>query len=316
MRAQSKSSNRYGSGRGKSSSAARQTTRKSLKTEKPRVNRTKATPAPKLKGAKTAATERMRRVQAPRRGLLAGLALWTTGIALAGLFLACVSVLYIYGYRLVTTHPQLALRHIEMTGNERLSQDDLLAAVGLRKGVNLLELDLRTVEERLTAQPWVKAVSVTRTFPDRLSLAVVEKSPVFWVAEGGTLAYADEHGAYIAPVTQSDIASLPQLLREEGAGNVGIKGVLAAFAKAALPMSLKDAAWVRTVPGESVEVYFEDANLTVSVDMRTPEASMHRLTAVLEDLKRRGRLHMTRAVTVRGEKAWSSGIRALNVEAS
>jgi cell division protein FtsQ len=311
MRAQSKNSNRYGSGRGKSSSASRQTSRKSLKTEKPRVNRTKAAKVEKPKASSAGRSKRQ--LPTPRRGLLACLAMWTAGVSLGVLFLACLSVLFLYGYRFATTHPQLALRHIEITGNERLSQEEVSAAAGLRRGMNLLELDLKALEERLAVQPWVKGVSVTRTFPDRLSLKVVEKTPVFWIAEGGTLAYADEHGAYIAPVTQNDIASLPQLVRIEGVGNIYVKEVLEAFAQAELPMDIKDAAWLRSVPGRSVEVYFEDANLSVTVDMRTPQASMQRLSAVLEDLKRRGRLHMTRAVTVRGEKAWS---QALNVEAS
>ena len=83
-----------------------------------------------------------------------------------------------------------------------------LAAVPLGQ-INLFDLDLKPVEERVLAHPWIREVRLEKHFPQTLSISVVFREPqALMQAENGSLSYVDTDGRIFGQVdlmVQSDL---------------------------------------------------------------------------------------------------------------
>ncbi|MBN2497851.1 MAG: FtsQ-type POTRA domain-containing protein [Deltaproteobacteria bacterium] len=105
------------------------------------------------------------------------------------------------------TSPALAVRRIEVHGNERASMRDLLSAAGLREGSNIFEVDTQRARRRLLEHPWVRAAKVKRVVPDRIVVEIEEHIPAALVELGG-LYLVDPQGIVfkrLLPVERFDL---------------------------------------------------------------------------------------------------------------
>ena len=145
---------------------------------------------------------------------LAALAVLLTclGLILAGV---CYSSLWLYNKAI--TSDFFTTRHVDVTGNVRLSHDMVLQYGGIREGDNSLAVSIAKVERNLRKTPWVEEVSVKRLLPDRFVIRLKERLPSFWVHKDGVLYYANELGEIIAPVESKNFLSLPTLRVDPGA---------------------------------------------------------------------------------------------------
>lgn len=82
--------------------------------------------------------------------------------------------------------PLLDVDHIEVTGAERLTVEELLGASGLERGDRMVELDLAEARAALRALPGVRSAHLTREWPGTLRVVVAEEQPVAVVVSGGT----------------------------------------------------------------------------------------------------------------------------------
>jgi cell division septal protein FtsQ len=104
----------------------------------------------------------------------------------------------------VLTAPRFQLRDVTVEGGtRRVPAAWLLRAVEPLEGTNLVLLPLSRVAERLHRNPWIDRVEIRKELPDRLRIEVTERRPVALLLAGGTLAYADEEGRPIAPVSSA-----------------------------------------------------------------------------------------------------------------
>lgn len=110
---------------------------------------------------------------------------------------ACLTAALVWGglegWKWATTSPTFAITDITVTGNTRATDAQLARLGGVEKGMNLVALDTSAVERAIHGQhPWVKAVTLTRRFPTRLSIDVVEHQPVATVALGDLYLVSDD----------------------------------------------------------------------------------------------------------------------------
>lgn len=271
-------------------------------------------PRPKTKSAaRTKNRPNVRLNSEPRRPRLTGspgrtgrflkrMLLWTTGLGLLALFGAGLFA----AYNTVTSHPFFALKDIEVSGLDRMTRDQLLEAAGIEEGVNLLGLNLGKVEASLAAIPWVDQVVVRRDLPDQLFITVHEKAPVFWVATGEAMAYADIQGRAIGPVTGDRFTPLPQVVVEPGADRYRplLARVSSLLATGDLLFVPGEVAWIRLSAGGRVEVYADGRGLLVSLPADDFDTGLARLNAVLKDLRTRGEMARVSAITVRTDRVW------------
>ena len=78
--------------------------------------------------------------------------------------------------------------------------------------VNLFDLDLRAVEQRILTNPWIREVRLQKRFPQTLSIAVTYREPKALMQNpDGTLSYVDVDGKAFGQVNLKFRSDLPLL---------------------------------------------------------------------------------------------------------
>jgi cell division septal protein FtsQ len=101
-----------------------------------------------------------------------------------------------FGLARFVSGPRFALRRFEVTGNTRARTEEILAVAGEWTGHNLVALDLAPIAVRLSGHPWIDRVTLSKRFPDGLSVRITERKAValfrddtgfWWVGADGNL---------------------------------------------------------------------------------------------------------------------------------
>ena len=90
-----------------------------------------------------------------------------TGISL--LSLTCI-----FGYDLVTQSKFFNVKKIEISGNNRISADEIKSFAGLDQPHNIFKLNVHALEMKISSHPWIEWTSVKRNFTSGLDIQVVE----------------------------------------------------------------------------------------------------------------------------------------------
>jgi cell division septal protein FtsQ len=119
---------------------------------------------------------RTREARRARKRLIAAALILATGVAgsLYGLWVAGQWVVD----ELVFRNPAFAVRQLEIDTGQRLPAEMVLSWSGIRRGDNLIQLDLDRVKHRLELLSVVQSVSLERLPPDTLRIRVIPRLPV------------------------------------------------------------------------------------------------------------------------------------------
>jgi cell division protein FtsQ len=107
------------------------------------------------------------------------------------------------GYRFVTTSPRFAITEIVVHGNQRLTSDDVRAALPVHVGDNVFASDLDSAMRSLRADPWIATARAYRVLPHTLAIELTEHAPVA-IVELGELYLIDAEGHAFKRVTPTD----------------------------------------------------------------------------------------------------------------
>jgi cell division protein FtsQ len=117
------------------------------------------------------------------------------------------------GYRFVTTSDRFAIDHIEVRGTDRLTPDQVKAAMPVSSGENLITTDLDEVTQALRAEPWIATVEVRRQLPRTLIVEIREHQPAVVIAlpsaEGNELYLGDAAGRPFKRAGETERSDLP-----------------------------------------------------------------------------------------------------------
>jgi cell division protein FtsQ len=92
---------------------------------------------------------------------------------------------------------------VVVTGNQYVAPDEVASALGLARGgkpafgMNILRLSLEEKKKQLETIPWVRSATVTRVYPNRLAVSLVERTPIAFVNMGGRLKLVDGEGVLL-----------------------------------------------------------------------------------------------------------------------
>ena len=115
-----------------------------------------------------------------------------------------------FGYQFVTTSERFAVAAIEIRGHKTLSDERISTILGVAPGVNIFDVDVDQLADRLEAEPVIARASVSRRLPDTLLVDIVEHTPAALVDLGGPyLSDATGHVYQRASITRGDGAGLP-----------------------------------------------------------------------------------------------------------
>ncbi len=86
---------------------------------------------------------------------------------------------------------------IQIAGNNHLTRPQLLAIFGEDVDRNILTVPLAERRAELEQLPWVEHATVMRLLPNKVRVAIVERTPVAFVRQGGRIALVDGHGVLL-----------------------------------------------------------------------------------------------------------------------
>jgi cell division protein FtsQ len=112
----------------------------------------------------------------------------------------------------------VALQEVEVTGTDRLTAEEVLAAAELAPGRSILRLDLAQVEERVERLPLVRDASVQRVDRLRVRIEVVERVPMIVATGRGATRQVDRDGVIIA---EGEFDGLPVVALRDAPPEVG-----------------------------------------------------------------------------------------------
>ncbi len=88
------------------------------------------------------------------------------------------------GWTALINSGSLQVKHITISGNRAIGEEQIAARLDLAAGINLPQVDLAAVSSAVLSHPWIGHVTVRRRYPDTLWIRVWERSPagVLWAA--------------------------------------------------------------------------------------------------------------------------------------
>jgi cell division protein FtsQ len=122
--------------------------------------------------------------------------------------LLITSVLFVFVYDVITQCDYFKAKSLKIEGVQRLSQNQIIEAARVKKGMNVLDVNLAMTRKRLLAQPWIADAEIRREIPAGLYIKVKEHSPLA-IIDLGRKFLLNQNGLIFKEWTATDPANLP-----------------------------------------------------------------------------------------------------------
>jgi len=129
-------------------------------------------------------------------------------IATAITALLLISFVAIFGYDFLTQCGYFKAQDLIVTGTERLSATHVLKHAQIKKGVNILSLNLSTARKRLLAHSWIAEAEISRELPSNIHIRIKEHKPLA-VMDLGRKFLINTKGEIFKEVSAQDPDNLP-----------------------------------------------------------------------------------------------------------
>ncbi len=220
-------------------------------------------------------------------------------LALAGVaLLAGAGAGAVRGWAALRSAESLRIRAIRFQGLSHATADELLALSPVRPGDHVIFADLRAMRAALERHPWVRALSVRRSWPPSLVVTVRERTAVALVDLGG-LYLVDDEGNVFKRATAGDGLDLPVVTGIARGDYVQRRGAVTPLLKGALALvrAWRDGghdaraplAEIHLDPGDGTTLYVGDQGPQVRLGAGDLAAKLARLDRILSLLRSEGR---------------------------
>ena len=106
----------------------------------------------------------------------------------------------------------LIVGEVIVQGRSKTKKSALLQALQVSEGDNILAINMTKMRDRINKLPWVKSARVERHFPNKISLTLVERTPMARWQTNRTLRLIDVHGDVIPRVDLARFSNLPIII--------------------------------------------------------------------------------------------------------
>lgn len=181
------------------------------------------------------------------------------------------------------------IRTVEVVGAAHVSPAAVRSLARVPAGATLIRFPSDAVAQRVSANPWVASVSVSRVFPSGMRIRITERTPIAVLDNGQTLWLIDGSGMVIAPPTTETSGTLPVIRDVPGLdpkpGRRTVSEPLLNALKVLTGISRPLAATVRTVSAPSVDgtVLLTSAHVEITIgeaiDLPTKDSLARRILA-------------------------------------
>jgi cell division septal protein FtsQ len=227
------------------------------------------------------------------------------------LSLVTVSVLLVSAYLYVSNSDYFAIKHVTISGIDKVSRDEILAVSGLDAGSNILTFDADEAEMALGGLPWLDQVQISKMMPDSVMVEVQEYQAKALVSLG-RLYYMDKSGVPFRQLLPGENPELPIVsgFSEDELLNPGpvtrravdeIFWLVEALSERNDDFSLDNVSEINYDMVRGLTLFTKNRGLEVKIGFGAYTEKFRRLGRVLAHLKQRGKYE---------------GLAYLNLEAS
>jgi cell division protein FtsQ len=170
------------------------------------------------------------------------------------------------------------VENVSVAGRDRQDRQTILAALGVKRGAPILDLDLAAARARIEELPWVRRAEIERLLPDTLFVRLDERRPLALWQRQGKLSLVADDGAVLAGQKLDAYGSLIVLVGDD-APKLGAQFLAMLASEPALYPHV--AAAVR-VGGRRWNLRL-DSGIDVALPEEDAEAAWHRLAALDRD---------------------------------
>ncbi len=232
--------------------------------------------------------------------------LWTGGLLAVLMLFIGLGLGLIKLYHYCTTSEYFSIENINISGNQLLSEEDILTLSGIQKGENILIINIPDMEYRLLQNPWIEQVFIQRKLPNQFFINIHERIAKFLVLKQGSIYYLDDHGKLIAPVSKHNFQSLPML--NIGSGGEDALESLSYFmdkiSYMQLPFDISQISWLKLSAAKGFELYWENKQLSLSIGIEDWNENLQRLAMVIADTETRKEIANIREIRAADGQVW------------
>ena len=181
----------------------------------------------------------------------------------------------------ITARTGFAVDQIKVIGNRETSEIDVLERLELDGWTSLIGMNAAAARDRIAALPWVRQVSVRKTYPDTIEVKLDERQPFAVWQQNNELTVIEASGNVIAPFRGGRQAQLPMIVGEGGA----TAGAAFVAKVAAYPDLAGKAKTYLRIAERRWDIQFDNG-----VVARLPEFGVEQALATLDDMERSGGL--------------------------
>ena len=135
--------------------------------------------------------------------------------------------------------PLLAVRSVQVDGEDGLPERQVVATAGITAGTPLIRVDTEAAAARVAALPQVASVEVTRGWPNTVVVTLAERVPVAVVTDGGSRQLVDAGGVVFDTITgAAPDGVVPLDVAEPGPDDPATEAALGALT--ALPRDVRE----------------------------------------------------------------------------
>lgn len=165
----------------------------------------------------TAIRELVRRWGLLTVSLLAGAvgAMWLVRSGTVATIGARASAVVLDGFDRASITLGLVVEEVWVTGRAGAEKDELLAALGVKRGSSILRFDPAAARERVEALGWVREASVRRSLPNEIHLHIQERRPLALWQHNGRMVLVGQDSVTITSRDLGRFAALPLLIGED-----------------------------------------------------------------------------------------------------
>jgi cell division protein FtsQ len=128
---------------------------------------------------------------------------------LAGMLgVVLMSLFFIFSHDIILQSPYFKVTSLEITGNKRLSIQDILDTARIKSDINVLLVRLPLSRKFLLSHPWIAEAEIARELPGRLIITIREHQPLA-ILDMGRKFLINQEGKIFKEVSESDPVELP-----------------------------------------------------------------------------------------------------------
>ncbi len=241
-------------------------------------------------------------------------ALKSAGFCLVGLIaLSAVSLGLVVSYQALLVSPFFALEDLSISGQERLSRQDIQRLAGIGPGMNILKMNPKEMIQKLESSPWVEKAQIRRVLPDELRIHIQERRPWALLNSDG-LWYLDRLGRPIKRIEAGEEFNLPVIsgLDPQAAQTpqgrqdlVEAMEIVAKLSRSDTPLILDQVSEIRFSLGNGATVLPLSPGPRVVLGRGRVSLKLEHWRKVLADLRAKGILSQVEYIDLRlGDKAF------------